>query len=80
MDQMQAMQHKFANFKLQSNAVATPWSAVIAIQEKAKNDAKLLVIYRYGAFLLILLMVLSITLNVSVHWEKYRREVVLKQY
>uniref|UniRef100_A0A1I7W2X2 Ig-like domain-containing protein n=1 Tax=Loa loa TaxID=7209 RepID=A0A1I7W2X2_LOALO len=25
-DQMQAMQHKFANFKLQSNAVATPWS------------------------------------------------------
>ncbi|CAG9535990.1 unnamed protein product [Cercopithifilaria johnstoni] len=33
---------------------------------------------RYGAFLLILLMVLSITLNVSVQSEKYRREVAIK--
>lgn len=35
---------------------------------------------RYGAFLLIVLMVLSITLNVSVQSEKYQREVAIKQH
>uniref|UniRef100_A0A0R3RWH1 Ig-like domain-containing protein n=1 Tax=Elaeophora elaphi TaxID=1147741 RepID=A0A0R3RWH1_9BILA len=35
---------------------------------------------RYSAFLLILLMVLSITMNVSVQSEKYRREVAIKQH
>uniref|UniRef100_A0A8R1XKC8 Ig-like domain-containing protein n=1 Tax=Onchocerca volvulus TaxID=6282 RepID=A0A8R1XKC8_ONCVO len=35
---------------------------------------------RYGAFLLIILLVLSIILNTSVDSEKYRREVVMKQH
>ncbi|VBB27982.1 unnamed protein product [Acanthocheilonema viteae] len=35
---------------------------------------------RYSAFLLILLMVLSITLNVNVQSEKYRREVAIKRH
>ncbi|KAK6104844.1 hypothetical protein QQG55_17855 [Brugia pahangi] len=35
---------------------------------------------RYGAFLLIILMVLSITLNVSVQSEKHRRDTAIERY